>query len=155
MKHGFMLIELIIVTLIASMIGTLLLTALSQGARFQKTVDVMVDMSLRVGIFSNQFEKDFTGAFIPMQARLKEETEETGEAECERTIKGNNYIKDKKLEIGKCELCELEVTPETYKCFDFDHLCIVSDFGILISDFCLWAASCTRPSSATRASRGP
>ena len=80
MKHGFMLIELIIVTLIASMIGTLLLTALSQGARFQKTVDVMVDMSLRVGIFSNQFEKDFTGAFIPMQARLKEETEETGEA---------------------------------------------------------------------------
>jgi hypothetical protein len=84
MKHGFMLIELIIVTLIASMIGTLLLTALSQGARFQKTVDVMVDMSLRIGIFSNQFEKDFTGAFIPMQARLKEEKEEADETETKK-----------------------------------------------------------------------
>jgi hypothetical protein len=71
-----MLIELIVATLIASMIGALLLTALSQGTRFQRSVDMLVDMSLRVGIATNQLEKDFMGAFIPMQARLKEEKDE-------------------------------------------------------------------------------
>jgi len=81
MKYGFMLIELIVATLIASMIGTLLLTALSQATRFQRSVDLMVDTSLRVGIASHQLEKDFMGAFIPTQAQVekKEDKKETAE----------------------------------------------------------------------------
>lgn len=68
MKHGFMLIELIIATLISSMVAGILLTALSQGMRFQTAVDNIVDTSLRIGIVSNQLEKDLMGAFVPVQA---------------------------------------------------------------------------------------
>lgn len=80
MKYGFMLIELIVATMIAAMIGTLLLTALSQETRFQQTIDMMVDTTIRVGIITNQLEKDFMGAFIPVQARLKEEADEDDES---------------------------------------------------------------------------
>jgi hypothetical protein len=73
MKSGFSLLELIISTLIASMIGGILLTALYQGNRFQITVDTIVDSSMRIGIVANQLEKDLMGAFIPMQSHKKEE----------------------------------------------------------------------------------
>jgi hypothetical protein len=81
MKHGFMLIELIIATLIASMVGGILLTALAQGTRFQTAIDNIVDTSLRIGIVSNQLEKDLMGAFVPAQAESseKEETEDQDE----------------------------------------------------------------------------
>ena len=78
MKYGFMLIELIVATLIASMIGSLLLTALYQSSRFQTSVDTMFDMSLRVGIVTNQLERDLMGAFVPTQARIKDAQEEEG-----------------------------------------------------------------------------
>lgn len=73
MKYGFVLIELIVATLIASMVAGILLTALAQGNRFQTVVDNVVDTSMRIGIISNQLEKDLMGAFIPTQALLKEE----------------------------------------------------------------------------------
>ena len=77
MKSGFSLLELIISTLIASMIGGVLLTALYQGNRFQRAVDTIVDNSMRVGIVANQLEKDLMGAFIPMQSHKKEDKEKT------------------------------------------------------------------------------
>ena len=81
MKHGFMLIELIVSTLIASMVAGILLTALAQGTRFQTAVDNTVDTSLRIGIVSNQLEKDLMGAFVPTQAETikKEEGEDQDE----------------------------------------------------------------------------
>lgn len=69
MKQGFMLIELIVATLIASMVATVLLTSLSQGSRFQTVIDNLVDTSMRIGVVSNQLEKDLMGAFIPVQAQ--------------------------------------------------------------------------------------
>src|SRR5690606_20309933 len=80
MKYGFMLIELIIATLIASMIGSLLLTALYQGGRSQAAIDTMFETSVRVGIVTGQLEKDFMGAFVPVQARIKDEKEEDEES---------------------------------------------------------------------------
>lgn len=71
-SHGFMLIELIIATLIASMIGTLLLTVLYQSNQMQAAVDDMIDVSERIGIVSNVLEKDLAGAFVPTQAQEKE-----------------------------------------------------------------------------------
>ncbi len=109
MKHGFMLIELIIATLIASMIGTLLLTALSQGMRFQQIIDTEVDFSLRVGIVNNQLEKDFMGAFIPMQARIKEEKEEV--AEKPEAAKKGEQKTEKKTEPKKEEKEEKKSKP--------------------------------------------
>ena len=73
MKQGFMLIELIIATLIASMIAGVLLTALSQSTRVQASVDNVINTSVRIGVVANQLEKDLMGAFIPVQAEEKEE----------------------------------------------------------------------------------
>jgi hypothetical protein len=81
MKHGFMLIELIIATLIASMVAGILLTALNQSSRFQMFIDDTVDMSMRIGVVANQLEKDLMGAFIPVQAELTEKKEEEAQDE--------------------------------------------------------------------------
>ena len=118
MKYGFMLIELIVATLIASMIGTLLLTALSQGTRFQKNVDMLVDTSLRIGVVSNQLEKDFMGAFIPLQARLKEEKEEpedSKEGEAKSQKKEDGKKEDTKAKESKKEQALPEKTEKTKK----------------------------------------
>jgi prepilin-type N-terminal cleavage/methylation domain-containing protein len=57
-KQGFSLIELLIAIAIGSMIASVLLTALYQGGRFQKTVDTLFDSSVRIAIVTNQLEKD-------------------------------------------------------------------------------------------------
>ncbi len=68
---GFMLIELIISVLIASMVSGVLLTALYQGNRIQLMVDDMIYTSERVAIVAHQLEKDLAGAFVPVQAEKK------------------------------------------------------------------------------------
>lgn len=80
MKQGFMLIELIIATLIASMVAGVLLTALSQSARFQTVVDNVVDTSTRIGVVANQLEKDLMGTFIPVQAEEKKDNSSSAKA---------------------------------------------------------------------------
>ncbi len=97
MKHGFILIELIVVTLISSMVGGILLTALSQGSRFQLAVDNIIDTSLRIGILSNQLEKDFMGAFIPVQAELSKSNEQESFRESAEKNK-ETHADDKKLD---------------------------------------------------------
>lgn len=74
MKPGFMLIELIVATLVASMVAAILLAALGQSNRFQMIDDNLIDMSTRIAVISNQLEKDLMGAFIPMQAEEKKES---------------------------------------------------------------------------------
>jgi hypothetical protein len=71
MKPGFMLIELIVASLVASMVAVLLLAALSQSNRFQMIDDNMIDISTRVAVISNQLEKDIMGAFICASSFVK------------------------------------------------------------------------------------
>lgn len=73
MKYGFALIELIVATLIASMVAGILLAALSQGNRFQLIIDNTIDLSSRMSVVTNQLEKDLLGAFIPVQAERKDD----------------------------------------------------------------------------------
>jgi len=100
MKHGFMLIELIIATLIASMIVGILLTALSQGSRFQIAVDNIVDTSLRIGIVSNQLEKDLMGAFVPVQAERGKKGE-SGDADEQVAVVDEKKTDSKKIDEKK------------------------------------------------------
>jgi type II secretory pathway pseudopilin PulG len=73
MNKGFVLIELVIATLIASMISILLLTALQQATKSQAVIDNNIDIHTRAIIFFQQFEKDIMGAFVPVQG-YKEST---------------------------------------------------------------------------------
>jgi prepilin-type N-terminal cleavage/methylation domain-containing protein len=81
MKYGFSLIELMIATALSSMIAALLVTALYQGSRSQTVIDSVFDTSLRVGIVNNILERDLMGAFVPTQARIKDEKEDQEDAE--------------------------------------------------------------------------
>jgi type II secretory pathway component PulJ len=76
-RLGFMLIELIVATMIASMVAAVLLTALNLGGRSQTTIDTTIDMSERVAIVTNQLEKDLMGAFIPVQSELKKDSKDS------------------------------------------------------------------------------
>lgn len=89
MKHGFALIELIVATLVASMVAAILLSALSQGNRFQMIIDNTIDTSVRIGVIANQLEKDLMGAFIPVQAEKKDQPQKAQEAD-----KSNDAKKD-------------------------------------------------------------
>lgn len=47
-------------------------------------------------------------------------------------LKNYEFLTNLKLELEKCELCEIQVTKETATCFDFDHLrdktCSISNY---------------------------
>ena len=55
--------------------------------------------------------------------------------------KGYNYIVNKKLEIGKCQLCNIQVTSFNVYCFDFDHL---DQSTKLFNVSQLWASTITK-----------
>jgi len=67
-KHGFALIELLVATMIATLVAGVLLAALSQSNRSQAAIDNAISLSERIGIVTNQLEKDLMGAFVPVQA---------------------------------------------------------------------------------------
>jgi type II secretory pathway component PulJ len=83
-RSGFMLIELIVATLIASLVAGVLLTALNLGGRSRTTIDTAIDMSERVAIVTNQLEKDLMGAFIPVQAEKQDEKKNAAEETAEK-----------------------------------------------------------------------
>ena len=98
MKHGFMLIELIVATLIASMVAGILLAALAQSNRFQMVVDNLVDNSVRIGVISNQLEKDLMGAFIPVQAAEEDQKKENDSAQATKQQAEQEGVGQKKPE---------------------------------------------------------
>jgi prepilin-type N-terminal cleavage/methylation domain-containing protein len=78
-RYGFVLIELIVATLIASILSGVLLTALSQSARVQASVDNTINISERIGIVVGQLEKDLAGAFVPSSAEASDSAKATSD----------------------------------------------------------------------------
>ena len=103
MKYGFALIELIVATLIASMVAGILLAALSQGNRFQLIIDNTIDFSSRISIVTHQLEKDLSGAFIPTQAEPQKDQkkEESPAEETEDQQQQEKKPTEKKEEAGQ------------------------------------------------------
>lgn len=76
MKKGFTLLEVLITTLIASILSTSLLLTIAQVNRLQETVRTVTSIYGRVAILQNQMERDIMGAFIPTQVDLVPTTTE-------------------------------------------------------------------------------
>src|SRR5438445_6421826 len=131
MKHGFMLIELIVATLISSMVAGILLTALSQGMRFQTAVDNIVDTSLRIGIVSNQLEKDLMGAFVPVQAERSDKDDEEDQDEEAPAVDNkkpdNNKVDDKKAGAKEKQKPLEKIFYATNKEGNFDTLTFITN----------------------------
>lgn len=75
-RPGFMLLELLVSMVIASMIALALFASFSQTNRAVYTVDNIVDVSYKQTVAINQLTKDISGAFIPVQGRKKKSQEE-------------------------------------------------------------------------------
>lgn len=65
---GFTLLEVMISTAIASVLSVGLFIALRQTMGYQNRVDILVDTYSQLAVFQNQFEHDFMGFFVPIQA---------------------------------------------------------------------------------------
>ena len=75
MKHpGFILIELLVSMVIASMIALALFAGFGQTNRAVQTIDSMVDVSYKQTVAVHQLTKDISGAFIPVQGRKKKQS---------------------------------------------------------------------------------
>lgn len=76
MKAGFTLIEILIVLLITTMIGSLLFTVLNQANTGLRVTDRLIHESQRAIILRQQLEKDFSGAMVPVVAVLEDEAKQ-------------------------------------------------------------------------------
>ena len=66
MKQGFSLIELMVALTISSGVALMLFQVYNQSLRILGRVDGIVSTDIRVMTFYDRFEKDVTGAFIPL-----------------------------------------------------------------------------------------
>ncbi len=71
MRQGFSLIELMVVLTISSGIALMLFQVYNQSMRILGRVDGIVSTDIRVFTFYDRFEKDVTGAFIPLIGDLE------------------------------------------------------------------------------------
>jgi prepilin-type N-terminal cleavage/methylation domain-containing protein len=67
-KPGFTIIELLVATLVGSMLTVILSMILYQMNQTQNRVDRLVDVYERAELVYHQLERDLLGAFIPVQA---------------------------------------------------------------------------------------
>jgi type II secretory pathway component PulJ len=69
---GFSLIEVLLATLLAAILGIILFTAYNQVHRITRSIDDYVDVYSKEALLQNLLSRDISGAFIPIQAQAKE-----------------------------------------------------------------------------------
>ena len=67
MRAGFTLIELIIALFFSSIIMSILFSSFRQINNIALLAEDLIDMDVRQQTFANQFQKDISGAFVPVQ----------------------------------------------------------------------------------------
>ncbi|HTM06696.1 MAG TPA: hypothetical protein VL201_05675 [Patescibacteria group bacterium] len=70
---GFMLLEVVVGTMIASVISMILMNALGQMTQISLQVDEMYEKTFQLMMIHHQFERDIMGMCVPIQGVLKEE----------------------------------------------------------------------------------
>ncbi len=99
MKSGIILIDVLIGTAIAALIGTILTSAWFQTNRFSLAIDESISLYTRATLLHHQLEHDITGAFAPMAFEIHT-TPSDKEVEQNET-KTTQADKKKKKEIEK------------------------------------------------------
>ncbi|RTL07490.1 hypothetical protein EKK58_01940 [Candidatus Dependentiae bacterium] len=100
-KKGFMLLEVVIGTMIASAISIILMNALGQMTTISQQVDQMHETSFQLIMIHHQFERDIMGMCVPLQGVVKEEqkssTTATNQNEQKQTDAKNAAPKQKHI----------------------------------------------------------
>ena len=72
MKSGFVLLEVLLASAIAAMIGVALFNGFFQINKFAGYVDDYVDIYQKAALVQHQLERDIQGAFVPLQAQQED-----------------------------------------------------------------------------------
>lgn len=73
MKTGFVLLEVLIAIVLASIVGAALFSSLYQTNRSAETIDNLINIHSKIALAAQQFERDLSGAFIPEQPEQQQE----------------------------------------------------------------------------------
>ena len=76
MKYGFMLIEVMIASLIATMVAAALFVSINQINKYSLVVDDYTGIYTHAAIVHKQLERDLTGFFIPIAGEIKKDTKD-------------------------------------------------------------------------------
>ena len=76
MRQGFTLLEVLIGTLIASLLSTMLMYVLLQVTSLQRVVDMRINLWMTASIVQNQFERDVMGTFVPFAGFIESKKDE-------------------------------------------------------------------------------
>jgi len=79
MKQGFVLIEILFASAIASLISISLFAAFYQANRSTQILDNIIEAHTNIIILSNLMEKDISGAFIPLQVYEDKKNKKEGD----------------------------------------------------------------------------
>lgn len=138
---GFMLLELLVATVIAALIGTALFTSFGLINRYVVAVDDYTDETIRLATMYQQLEKDLSGAFIPVAARLEpEKPAAPAPAPQAQAVAGKTPEKEKPVE-------KKEVKPITHifhglnKDKNLDVLSFITDNSLQV----YWSAHAGKP----------
>lgn len=101
MKQGFMLLELMIALLIASILSIILLAAFTQTVHFQKVVDNFCTISMDQAIAINQLERDIMGTFIPLQAQIPDKKSLSQNNVSDQTLPNKEQTEKKQKQLEK------------------------------------------------------
>lgn len=108
MMRGFTLIEVLIATLIAAILGGLLMSTYYQVNRSAQSMDNLITTHERLVLIAHQLERDISGAFIPRTFGKKEEkpaeptqgeqlTSESSEEKSEQDTQPQGETKQQKI----------------------------------------------------------
>lgn len=99
MKTGFTLIEVLIATAVAAIMGTVILMTYNQMNRSTQSIDNLIGVHERAALFMQQFCRDIQGAFIPGQEDEKKKESQGQKSEKKITHIFYSKNKDKQLDL--------------------------------------------------------
>ncbi|GMU18936.1 MAG: hypothetical protein AMXMBFR12_01280 [Candidatus Babeliales bacterium] len=97
---GFSLIELLVATMIASILGTLLFSAFYQINKFVPAIDNRTNIIEKAALVNAQLEKDFAGIIVPNEfydrSSLRQEASDSAKATTDRSADKDEKAKQEK-----------------------------------------------------------
>lgn len=99
-SKGFMLLEVVIGTMIASVISMILMSALGQMTKISQQVDEMYERTFQLIMIHHQFERDIMGMYVPLQGITNEEpsnSEKKNVQDKNNSATKNKLVKQKQI----------------------------------------------------------
>jgi prepilin-type N-terminal cleavage/methylation domain-containing protein len=116
-ESGFTLIELLIATVLASIVATILFSALYQVNRFVPLIDNMTGVVERAALVNAQLERDLSGTTVPLEFYARQPKKEEQKQASETAKKEEGQKKEQEAKKNAAEKKEEEPKKPLEKVF--------------------------------------